>query len=57
MAVKTADYIFTHIVKVDATLSNFSVAVASFFRKKTVLKLLFIFREFVAVYDDHVFIL
>ena len=55
MAVKAPDYRFMHIVKVYAALADFSVAVARLFRKKTVLKFLFIFREFVAVYDDHVF--
>ena len=57
MAVKTPNYRFMHIIKVYAALADFSVAVARFFRKKTVLKFLFIFREFMAVYDDHDFIL
>ena len=55
MAVKTADYSFVHIVKINAALVNFGVAVAGLFRKETVLKFLFIFCKLVAVYDDHVF--
>ena len=57
MAVKTADYSFTHIVKINAALADFSVAVARLFRKKAILKFLFVFRELMAVYDDHDFIL
>ena len=55
MAVKTPNYNFSHIVKVNATLVNFCISIASFFRKKAILKFLFIFGKLVAIYDDHDF--
>ena len=57
MAVKTPNYRFMHIIKVYAALADFSVAVARLFRKKAILKFLFVFRELMAVYDDHDFTL
>ena len=55
MAVKTSDDNFSHIIKVNTALANFCVSVAGLFRKKAILKFLFIFCEFMSIYDDQDF--